>query len=195
MEIQNVTVKFEEKLVLDGFSLKIPKSGVLCLFGPSGCGKTTLLRVISGLEAPEAGGLSCRPAVSAVFQEDRLLPWLSIQKNITAAAGVSREAADQWLQRVGLAGEKKQLPRNLSGGMQRRVAVARALAAKSDILLLDEPFNGVDEETKKLLYPLILEAAEKKPVILVTHHRQEAQALHAEILELTGPPLKLKTLP
>lgn len=195
MEIQNVTVRFDEKLVLDQFSLTIPKSGVLCLFGPSGCGKTTLLRVISGLQAPEAGQLSCRPSVSAVFQEDRLLPWLSIQKNITAAAGVSRETADLWLQRVGLGAEKKQLPANLSGGMQRRVAVARALAAKSDILLLDEPFNGVDEETKKLLYPLILEAAEKKTVILVTHHRQEAQALGAEILEFTGPPLKLKTLP
>lgn len=195
MEIQNVTVRFDEKLVLDQFSLTIPKSGVLCLFGPSGCGKTTLLRVISGLQAPEAGQLSCRPSVSAVFQEDRLLPWLSIQKNITAAAGVSRETADLWLQRVGLGAEKKQLPANLSGGMQRRVAVARALAAKSDILLLDEPFNGVDEETKKLLYPLILEAAENKPVILVTHHRQEAQALGAEILEFTGPPLKLKTLP
>ncbi len=195
MEIQNVTVRFDEKLVLDQFSLTIPKSGVLCLFGPSGCGKTTLLRVISGLQAPEAGQLSCRPSVSAVFQEDRLLPWLSIQKNIIAAAGVSRETADLWLQRVGLGAEKKQLPANLSGGMQRRVAVARALAAKSDILLLDEPFNGVDEETKKLLYPLILEAAENKPVILVTHHRQEAQALGAEILEFTGPPLKLKTLP
>lgn len=195
MEIQNVTVKFEEKLVLDGFSLEIPESGVLCLFGPSGCGKTTLLRVIAGLQAPTGGELSCQPTVAAVFQEDRLLPWLSIQKNITSAAGVSRETADLWLRRVGLETEKKQLPRNLSGGMQRRVAMARALAAKSDILLLDEPFNGVDEETKKLLYPLILEAAENKPVILVTHHRQEAEALGAKILELTGPPLKIKTLP
>lgn len=190
MEIQNVTVKFEEKLVLDGFSLKIPESGVLCLFGPSGCGKTTLLRVIAGLQVPDGGNLSCHPTVAAVFQEDRLLPWFSIQKNITAVAGVSRETADLWLRRVGLEEEQKQLPRNLSGGMQRRVAVARALAAQSDILLLDEPFNGVDEETKKLLYPLILEAAENKPVILVTHHRQEAQALSARILELTGPPLK-----
>lgn len=194
MKIQNVTVKFEDKLVLDGFSLDIPESGVLCLFGPSGCGKTTLLRVIAGLRAPTGGELSCQPTVAAVFQEDRLLPWLSIQKNITSVAGVSRETADLWLRRVGLETEKKQLPRNLSGGMQRRVAMARALAAKSDILLLDEPFNGVDEETKKLLYPLILEAAEHKPVILVTHHRQEAEALGAKILELTGPPLKIKTL-
>lgn len=195
MEIQNVTVRYGDKLVLDRFSLNIPASGVLCLFGPSGCGKTTLLRVLAGLETPETGTFSCRPAVSVVFQEDRLLPWFSIQKNIMAAAGVSREEADRWLRSVGLEAEKKQLPASLSGGMQRRVAVARALAANSDILLLDEPFNGVDEETKKLLYPLILEAAARKPVILVTHHRQEAQALHAEILELTGPPLNRKTLP
>ena len=168
----------------------IKDRGVLCLFGPSGCGKTTLLRVLCGLEKPEAGSLSEKPKVAAMFQEDRLLPWLSIEKNLTAAAGISLQEAESWLRKMGLEQEKKALPESLSGGMQRRVAMARALAAESDLLLLDEPFTGLDGATKELLYPLIREAAEKKPVILVTHHREEAEALGAEILELTGPPLR-----
>lgn len=190
MELQNITVRFGEKTVLKDFSLKIKDRGVLCLFGPSGCGKTTLLRVLCGLETPESGTMSEKPKVAAVFQEDRLLPWLSIERNLTAAAGVSHSEAEAWLRKMGLEQEKKALPQSLSGGMQRRVAMARALAAESDLLLLDEPFTGLDGATKELLYPLIREAAEKKPVILVTHHRDEAEALGAEILELTGPPLR-----
>ena len=193
MEIRNVTMRFGEKTVLEDFSLHIGKTGVLCLFGPSGCGKTTLLRVLCGLETPETGSLSETPRVAAVFQEDRLLPWMSIERNLTAAAGISIQAAEEWLRRMGLENEKKSLPEDLSGGMQRRVAMARALAAESDLLLLDEPFTGLDEATKNLLYPLIREAAEKKPVILVTHHREEAEALGAEIMELTGPPLHRKS--
>ena len=192
MELQNVTVRFGEKTVLDDFSLTLKKHGVICLFGPSGCGKTTLLRVICGLETPESGVLSGGMKVAAVFQEDRLLPWLSVERNLTAATGISAQEAELWLRRVGLEQEKKALPEKLSGGMQRRVAMARALAAESDILLLDEPFTGVDGATKELLYPLIRKTAETKPVILVTHHWEEAEALGAEILEFTGPPLKRK---
>lgn len=190
MEVQNITVQFGEKTVLDNFSLSIPERRVICLFGPSGCGKTTLLRVLAGLQKPDSGTVSGIGTVAVVFQEDRLLPWLTLERNVTAVPGISREKAEQMLHRVGLGAELHQKPTTLSGGMQRRVAVARALAVESQLLLLDEPFNGVDDETKQLLYPLILEAAKQKPVILVTHHRQEAQALNATILELTGPPLK-----
>lgn len=193
MDVTHITVKYGQKLVLDQFSLHIPKTGVLCLFGPSGCGKTTLLRVLCGLQQPESGTLPQGLQTAAVFQEDRLLPWLSVEMNLCLGSGISRDMAGQWLQRVGLWAERGQLPGQLSGGMQRRVAVARALAAQSQLLLLDEPFTGVDEETKKLLYPLILGAAKEKPVILVTHHREEAQALGAELLELEGPPLRRKT--
>ena len=192
MELRNITVRYGEKTVLDNFSLTLKDNGAVCLFGPSGCGKTTLLRVICGLEVPESGAVPTKWKVVAVFQEDRLLPWLSVEHNLTVAAGVSPQEAELWLQRVGLEQEKKSLPEKLSGGMQRRVAMARALAAESDILLLDEPFTGLDSATKELLYPLIRKAAETKPVILVTHHREEAEALGAEILEFTGPPLKRK---
>lgn len=192
MELRNITVRYGEKLVLDHFSLQIPPKGVLCLFGPSGCGKTTLLRVLCGLISPEGGEIPAEVKAVAVFQEDRLLPWLTLEGNLTAATGMSREEADRWLQKVGLEQEIHQKPDQLSGGMRRRVAMARALGAESDLLLLDEPFTGVDEETKQLLYPLIRQAAEQKPVLLVTHHRQEAQMLGAQILELTGPPLNRK---
>lgn len=192
MELRNITVRYGEKLVLDHFSLQIPPKGVLCLFGPSGCGKTTLLRVLCGLISPEEGQIPAEVKAVAVFQEDRLLPWLTLEGNLTAATGRSREEADRWLKKVGLEQEIHQKPDQLSGGMRRRVAMARALGAESDLLLLDEPFTGVDEETKQLLYPLIQQAAEQKPVLLVTHHRQEAQMLGAQILELTGPPLNRK---
>lgn len=192
MELRNITVRYGEKLVLDHFSLQIPPKGVLCLFGPSGCGKTTLLRVLCGLISPEEGQIPAEVKAVAVFQEDRLLPWLTLEGNLTAATGRSREEADRWLKKVGLEQEIHQKPDQLSGGMRRRVAMARALGAESDLLLLDEPFAGVDEETKQLLYPLIQQAAEQKPVLLVTHHRQEAQMLGAQILELTGPPLNRK---
>lgn len=192
MELRNITVRYGEKLVLDHFSLQIPPKGVLCLFGPSGCGKTTLLRVLCGLISTEGGQIPAEVKAVAVFQEDRLLPWLTLEGNLTAATGMSREEADRWLKKVGLEQEIHQKPDQLSGGMRRRVAMARALGAESDLLLLDEPFTGVDEETKQLLYPLIRQAAEQKPVLLVTHHRQEAQMLGAQILELTGPPLNRK---
>ncbi len=194
MELRDITVTFGEKTVLDRFSMTIPQKGILCLFGPSGCGKTTLLRVLCGLETPVSGTLSRVPKTAAVFQEDRLLPWCTIQSNLTTAAGISVQEAERWLTKMGLSGEAASYPDSLSGGMQRRVAMARALAADSDLLLLDEPFTGLDQATKELLYPLIREAGAQKPVILVTHHRDEAEALGAEILELDGPPLRIRQL-
>lgn len=189
MEFRNMTLRYGEKLILNHFSLSVPATGVLCLFGPSGCGKTTLLRVLGGLEILESGEMPDGLRVGMVFQENRLLPWMTVAGNLTAVAGISREQAEEWLQKVGLSQEAHCRPGALSGGMQRRVAMARALATESGLLLLDEPFTGVDGETKKLLYPLILEAAEQKPVILVTHHLDEAQALGAKVIQLEGPPL------
>lgn len=190
MELRHITVRFAEKTVLEDFSLVLPDRGVLCLSGPSGCGKTTLLRVLCGLERPQAGRVLDIPKTAVVFQEDRLLPWLTVERNLTAV-GIPQDQAALWLQRVGLGAEKKSLPRQLSGGMRRRVAIARALGVDSGLLLLDEPFTGLDEETRKQIYPWLRQASEQKPVVLVTHHREEAEALGATVLELTGPPLRL----
>ncbi len=187
--LDHVTVRFGEKTVLEDFSLALPDRGVLCLSGPSGCGKTTLLRVLCGLETPVCGSVTTGGPCAVVFQEDRLLPWLNAEMNLSVATGISGAEAAQWLRRVGLEAEAKSLPGSLSGGMCRRVAIARALAAKSSLLLLDEPFQGLDPGIRAQIYPLILEAAQQKPVVLVTHHREEAEALGAQLLTLTGPPL------
>lgn len=191
MELSHITVRFGDKTVLEDFSLTLPEKGVLCLSGPSGCGKTTLLRVLCGLETPRAGQVLNVPKTAVVFQEDRLLPWLTVEKNLTAV-GIPQDQAVLWLRRMGLEPERRSLPRSLSGGMRRRVAMARALGVESGLMLLDEPFTGLDEATKELIYPHLRAAAEKKPLVLVTHHREEAEALGAEILELTGPPLTVK---
>ena len=188
--LEHITVRFEEKTVLEDFSLTLPENGILCLSGPSGCGKTTLLRVLCGLQKPEAGTVRGVGKCAVVFQEDRLLPWLSAEKNLTVTTGISAEQAEEWLRQVGLERENKSLPGALRGGMRRRVAIVRALAAESDVLLLDEPFQGLDEGMKTQIYPMIQQVAERKPVVLVTHHEDEAQALAAQILKLSGPPLQ-----
>ena len=126
-----------------------------------------------------------------VFQEDRLIPWLSVEANLTAASGISQAEARRWLQLCGLEQEYHARPGSLSGGMRRRVAIVRALAAPSQLLLLDEPFQGLDSDTKSLLYPAILEAAAEKPVVIATHHLEEARALDAAVLHLDGPPLQV----
>lgn len=136
--------------ILEDVSLAFPDRGVVCLSGPSGCGKTTLLRLLSGLEQPQRGrieGLAGRKT-AAVFQEDRLLPWMTALDNVALALPgglrANRGRAAETLAQVGLSDALHSLPDDLSGGMKRRAAIARALAVNADLLLLDEPFTGID---------------------------------------------------
>lgn len=171
-----------EHPVLTDFSLDLPEAGLVVLTGPSGCGKTTLLRLLAGLEDPQAGVIAGREAhrVSMVFQEDRLLPWESALANaVTTADG--RERASEYLTRLGLDGDQHRLPAELSGGMRRRVAIARALAADHDLLLLDEPFTGLDEPAWRQAATLIAEVCAGRLVVLVTH-----LSAHAEALDVQG---------
>lgn len=175
--------------ICEGLNWTLPAHGVTCLWGPSGCGKTTLLRLLAGLEKPQDGAIE--PAdyrVSMVFQEDRLLPWLTVREN--AALACSDDArVDKLLAAVGLTDLTGSTPDAISGGQQRRVALVRALAADSELLLLDEPFTGLDEETKALVLPLIREVAKTRPVVLVTHIAAEAEALDAAMIRLSELPL------
>ena len=182
--LDNICLSYDGRQVLKNFSMTIPDSGVVCLFGPSGCGKTSIARIIAGLTKADAGSISgIMPGESAVmFQEDRLFPWMTVKKNIEAAADSS--AADELLRAVYLDGCGDKYPGELSGGMSRRVSLCRALGYEAKLLILDEPFTGMDEELKKKLYPVIKEYSEKKPVLLITHDRKEAAALDAEIIEL-----------
>ena len=187
--MNRVRFSYGDNTICHDLTWHIPSNGVVCLWGPSGCGKTTLLRLLAGLETPADGDVENVGRVSMVFQEDRLLPWLSALDNV-AVTGASESLAADMLAKLGLTQEEMSaLPRNLSGGQQRRVALARALVADSDILLMDEPFNGLDEDTWQTIVPLITEYAQNRPVVLVTHIRQQAEMLGAGMIALTATPL------
>ena len=179
--LSNITKTFGENTVLRDFSAVLPLSGVTVLRGSSGTGKTTLFRLLLGLEQPDAGEIlgmqGHKPAV--VFQEDRLLPWATALEN--AALGSDESRAKDALTRLGLGENLCQLPRELSGGMNRRVAIARALAFGGDILFLDEPFTGLDEENKRIAASALVES--RVPILVITHDDAEAE-LFGEYCEI-----------
>lgn len=185
---ENVSFSYGKTTVLKDVHWRLPDKGVVCLWGASGCGKTTALRLLAGLEKPSNGKVSGVGRVAMVFQEDRLLPWRSALENVTLV-GAGAEKARDLLATLGLSEEEMEAyPAHLSGGQQRRVALARALVAESDLLLLDEPFNGLDEGTWQDVVPLIRQAAEKRPVVLVTHIREQVLALDAAVVHLDETP-------
>ena len=179
--VKNVTKAFEGHAVLHDLSAEIPLCGVTVIRGASGAGKTTLFRLLLGLEKPDAGeilGMELRkPAV--VFQEDRLLPWATALEN--AALGSDETRAKDALTLLGLGESMCQLPRELSGGMKRRVAIARALAYGGDILFLDEPFTGLDDENKRIAASALLN--QNAPILVITHDDAEAE-LFGEYCEI-----------
>ncbi len=187
--LQDLTLRYGEKLVLDRFSLQIPDHGLTALSGPSGCGKTTLLRVMAGLEQPESGRLSgVDPARTAIlFQEDRLLPWRRVGQQITDVLPRSRRGElERWLAFAELSGEENAYPAALSGGMARRLALARCAALGGSLLLLDEPFAGVDPKRAARILGRLREL--NVPIVLTSH---QAAVLNAcdTVIELDGPPL------
>lgn len=188
VSLKNVSFAYGDTPVLRDVTWHLPDSGVVCLWGASGCGKTTALRLLAGLEKPTSGSVNGVRRVSMVFQEDRLLPWRTALENVLLT-GADVEKAQELLAELGLTVEETQAyPQHLSGGQQRRVALARALAAESDILLLDEPFNGLDEGTWMDVVPLIKKVAETRPVVLVTHIREQIEALKATVIPLGAAP-------
>lgn len=168
--IKNLCVAFGDKVVLDEFCLELPEGGITALSGPSGCGKTTLLRVLAGLQRPDSGSVEgIDPARSVIlFQENRLLPWRSVRQQITDVLPRDRKGeAEDWLALVELEGEGDARPDQLSGGMQRRLALARACALGGEWLLLDEPFAGVDAQRAQRILERI--RALGVPVLLASH--------------------------
>lgn len=180
--------RFGGAVVLRDLHLQLADGEVVAITGRSGVGKTTLLNIIAGLDSAFEGKVLPDPAdgrVGYVFQEPRLLPWRTVSENLCLACGITPEAAQQWLADVGLAGEGAKVPGQLSLGMQRRVAVARALAIRPDVLLLDEPFASLDVETATEMRALLqrLLAAHPTTTLLVTHDAAEAAELaHRNIL-------------
>lgn len=172
IEIKNISLSFGENMVFNDFSVKIPFDGVTAVRGPSGEGKTSLFRMLLGLQKPDSGMISGLEGkkVSVVFQEDRLLPWASALENVALVSDTV--AAESALTALGLKDSMHLLPRELSGGMCRRVAIARALAYGGDVLFLDEPFTGLDEDNKRLVANEVLKTG--VPVLVITHEDSEA---------------------
>lgn len=177
--LDKISKSYGDKKVLEELSLVLPEKGIFCLLGASGIGKTTLLRLLAGLETPDSGSITGLEGkkLSMVFQNDRLLPNSSAFENVSLAS--SPEAAALWLERLELGDAADKKPGKLSGGMQRRVALARALAFGGDVLLLDEPFKGFDSELKKRIFPYIIGYAKNALVVLVTHDEKEAESADA----------------
>jgi NitT/TauT family transport system ATP-binding protein len=192
-------------LALDGLTVTVRTGEFLCLLGPSGCGKTTLLKVVAGLEPLDAGEASIDgrritgpgPERAMVFQNFALLPWADVATNVAFGLelrGVPREtreeAAHALIRAIGLDGFEHHHPRQLSGGMQQRVGLARALAVDPAILLMDEPFGAVDEQTRRLLQEDLLRLLERtrKSVLFVTHSMDEAVRLGDRVALMTPRP-------
>jgi len=185
--ISHLSKNFGEKAVLQDVNFTIPAGKITCLMGPSGRGKTTLLRCIAGLEQPQGGTISGVPMrIGFLFQEDRLCDAFSALCNIrlVAAKSVSDSEIFSHLVELGLADAAMKPTRDLSGGMRRRVALARAVLYGGDLLLLDEPFKGLDATLRQKVMDYLKKYSAGKTVLLVTHDPSEAAYLDAVVMEL-----------
>lgn len=215
IEIENAEKNFlqngEKFTAFTDVSLSIDKGEFICLLGPSGCGKSTLLNAIAGFSPITSGSIKIdgkeikEPSVNNVmiFQNYGLFPWRNVQKNVELgleskkiSKDERRKIADKYIELVGLENFKKSHPRQLSGGMQQRVSIARALAVDPEIIFMDEPFGALDAITRMKLQDDILSISkqEKKTIIFVTHDIEEAVFLADRIVIMTPNPGKIKSV-
>jgi NitT/TauT family transport system ATP-binding protein len=202
--IEGVSKAFGNTKALERIDLEIEDNDFLCILGPSGCGKSTLLRIGAGLEVPSTGKVLLDgqpvqrpgPDRGMVFQSYTLFPWLTVRKNVLFGSRSTPEKADSLLVKVGLKGFENHYPKQLSGGMQQRTALARALANDPKILLLDEPFGALDNQTRALMQELLLKIweADRKTVLFVTHDIDEAIFMASRVAVMSARPGRLKTI-
>ena len=202
--IDGVSKVFGSTKALERIDLEIADNDFLCILGPSGCGKSTLLRIVAGLEAPSTGKALLDgqrverpgPDRGMVFQSYTLFPWLTVRENILFGTRSTPAKTDSLMVKVGLKGFENHYPKQLSGGMQQRTALARALANDPKILLLDEPFGALDNQTRALMQELLLGIweADRKTVLFVTHDIDEAIFMASRVAVMSARPGRLKTI-
>jgi len=208
LTFDSVHKRFGDLPVVDGFSSQFSTGELVALVGPSGCGKSTLLHLAAGLEKPTQGRILADgkpvqgpdPSRTLVFQEHALYPWLTLRDNVALALEFqktpkarAREAAREWLARVGLSGFEDYYPHQVSGGMRQRAALARAFVAQPQTLLMDEPFGALDALTRLALQDVLrqLIAQENPTVLLVTHDVDEALFLADRIVVFSPRPARV----
>ena len=188
ISIHNISFSYNDKDVFKDFSATFTEGETTTIMSPSGKGKTTLLYLISGLLTPENGDISYSipsPKFSMVFQDDRLIEASSITNNIKLInPNLNKNDISLCLEALGLYGYDNKRVKHLSGGEKRRVAIARAILADFDILLMDEPFTGLDDDTKEIVIQYIKERTAGKTVLLVTHNKTEAQKFGNSIITI-----------
>ena len=186
LKIKNLSFAFGEKLIINNFSLDIKKGEKIWFSGPSGIGKTTLIKLILGLLKANNGEIDLGGMTpSVVFQENRLLPFYTVMQNIELVGG-DKEKAKDILLALGINETANLYPKKLSGDMKRRAAIARALSVDFDLLILDEPFNGIDEKNLEKTAELINEICRDKTVIIITHSPIEAELLKAKEVKINN---------
>jgi len=209
--VRNVSKNYGPVEALKNLTLEFPRGQLTSLLGPSGCGKTTLLKIIAGLQKPTSGEVMVNgkpvtgpgPDRAFVFQSFALLPWASVMRNVAfglelrGVAKSEREAiAAKYIKDVGLSGFEKSYPHELSGGMRQRVGLARALAVDAEVLLMDEPFSAVDEQTRRKFQEdlLALVQNENKTFLFVTHSIEEAVYVSDQIAILLPRPSRVSEI-
>ena len=188
---------------LERTDLEVQDNDFICILGPSGCGKSTLLRIVAGLDSPTTGRVLLdgqaveRPGTDRgmVFQSYTLFPWLTVRENILFGSRSTPEKAERLIAQIGLRGFENHYPKMLSGGMQQRTALARALANDPKILLLDEPFGALDNQTRALMQELLLGIweADRKTVLFVTHDIDEAIFMANRVAVMSARPGRIKS--
>ena len=209
--VERATKHYAAVTVFDGLELAVRERETLCILGPSGCGKTTLLRAMHGLVPLDGGSVRIdgskvtapRRNVAMVFQHFGLFPWKRVDENVAYGvelAGLPRETVRErvarYIELVGLKGFERHYPHQLSGGMQQRAGLARALATEPDILLMDEPFGSLDAQTREILQDELLRIYQRAPrtMVFITHSIEEAIALGDRILVMTARPGRVREL-
>jgi NitT/TauT family transport system ATP-binding protein len=188
IQLINITKKYENLTVLEHVNLEIAENKITCIMGPSGCGKTTLLHILLGLIKEDSGrivGLSDKK-ITAVFQENRLCEGIHAIKNVQMVCDkhITVDMIKKEFNDVGLLDYENKPVANLSGGMKRRVAIVRAIIPKSNVIIMDEPFKGLNLELKEQVIEYVKQKTIGKTVIIVTHDDYEVEALSADLIRL-----------